>query len=81
VLRRRGSVWGDRYHVRALCTPREVRSALVYVLENFRKHLRGSVGIDPCSSASWFDGFRGRDKAQDAGSNVVGARTWLLRLG
>ena len=26
VLRRRGAVWGDRYHARALATPREVRN-------------------------------------------------------
>jgi putative transposase len=81
ALRRHGSVWGDRYHVRALRTPREVRSALVYVLQNFRKHLRGVVGIDPCSSASWFDGFRGRGRAVQEDSPVVVARSWLLRIG
>jgi len=81
VLRRHGSVWGDRYHVRALRTPREVRNALVYVLQNFRKHLRGVVGIDPCSSARWFDGFRGRDRVEQSPSVVVRARSWLLRLG
>ncbi|HYC21767.1 MAG TPA: hypothetical protein VEI94_03640, partial [Candidatus Bathyarchaeia archaeon] len=78
--RRHGSVWGDRYHVRALRTPREVRNALVYVLQNFRKHLRGVVGIDPCSSAQWFDGFRGRDRVEQSASVLVRARSWLLRL-
>src|SRR6185369_3488108 len=39
VLGRRGRVWGDRYHARALATPREVRNALVYVLANWRKHV------------------------------------------
>ena len=34
VLRRRGRVWIDRFHARALRTPREVRNALVYVLQN-----------------------------------------------
>ncbi len=29
-----GQVWGDRYHSRALKTPREVRNAIVYVLMN-----------------------------------------------
>jgi hypothetical protein len=29
---RRGRVWADRYHARLLRTPREVRNALVYVL-------------------------------------------------
>ncbi|HTS55380.1 MAG TPA: transposase [Burkholderiales bacterium] len=81
ALRRRGAVWGDRYHVRALRTPREVRSALVYVLQNFRKHLRGVVGIDPCSSAPWFDGFRCREKVAQESSAVVVPRSWLLRIG
>src|SRR5262249_35563773 len=36
ALGRRGAVWGDRYHVRALATPRAVRHALVYVLMNFK---------------------------------------------
>jgi putative transposase len=64
ALGRHGSVWGDRYHTRALCSPREVRNAVVYVLMNFRKHLRlapSHPSIDPCSSAPWFDGFRTRD--------------------
>src|SRR5258705_9512681 len=58
ALRRHGRVWGDRYHARLLRTPREVRNALVYVLQNVRKHLRGARGLDPCSSARWFDGWR-----------------------
>ena len=36
-LERRGKVFGDRYHPRSLTTPREVRTALVYVLQNWRK--------------------------------------------
>lgn len=61
-LRRKGKVFADRYHARALKTPREVRFALRYVLLNARKHERGSSRIvdgfvDPCSSAPWFDGF------------------------
>jgi len=34
VLRRHGRVWADRHHTRDLRTPREVRHALVYVLQN-----------------------------------------------
>ena len=58
------SIWiepesvGDRYHVRALETPREVRHALVYVLQNWRKHLTDVRGLDPRSSAAWFTGWR-----------------------
>jgi len=58
VLGRSGSVFGDRYHARALHTPREVRNGLVYVLTNWRKHLPRSTGYDPCSSAWLFDGWK-----------------------
>jgi REP element-mobilizing transposase RayT len=46
LLGRRGPLWADRWHGRALATPREVRNALAYVLCNFRKHAaqRGSRG-------------------------------------
>jgi REP element-mobilizing transposase RayT len=53
VVGRHERVWGDRYHARLLRTPREVRHALVYVLNNARKHLRAVRGFDPCSSAAW----------------------------
>jgi putative transposase len=59
VLGRKGPVWGDRYHARALRTPRETRHAVVYVLMNFKKHRpQDRRPFDPCSSAAWFDGFR-----------------------
>jgi putative transposase len=41
ALGRRGSVWSERYHSRALKTPREVRNGLVYVLMNRHKHSAG----------------------------------------
>jgi len=61
LLLRRGALWADRWHGRALKSPREVRSALVYVLANFRKHSSRAVpsGADPCSSGMWFHGWRG----------------------
>ena len=39
LLGRKGRFWSDRWHGRALHSPREVRHALVYVLANFRKHV------------------------------------------
>ena len=81
ALARHGRVWADRYHSRLLRTPREVRSAFVYVLNNVRKHLRGIRGLDPCSSARWFDGWRGEKPEVDASSPVARARTWLARVG
>lgn len=58
--RGRGRVWRDRYHRRDLTTPRQVRNALVYVLNNARKHrviALDGLFIDPCSSAPWFAGW------------------------
>jgi REP element-mobilizing transposase RayT len=81
VLGRRGRVWGDRYHARMLKTPREVRNALVYVLGNWRKHVPGARGLDPCSSAAWFDGWQGRITRITGAAPVAAARTWLARAG
>ena len=81
VLGRCGRVWDGRYHAHVLRNPREVRNALVYVLQNFRKHLRHSAGLDPRSSAAWFQGWRTIDAAPREGAVVVAARTWLARVG
>ena len=61
-LQRRGKVFADRYHARALKTPRAACLALRYVLLNARKHERGVHAlpfgfVDSFSSAAWFDGF------------------------
>jgi len=82
ALGRRGSVWGDRYHTRALKTPREVRNGLVYVMMNFRKHRPGDRrALDPCSSALWFDGFKSRSLTEREPSPVCQSRTWLGGVG
>ena len=97
LLSRRGPLWNGRWHGRALASPREVRNALVYVLANFRKHARHALrtGIDPFSSAAWFDGWvearassgvpppiaepRGVEPESDP--DAFTARTWLARVG
>ncbi len=82
VLGRRGRVFDDRYHVRPLRTPREVRFALAYVLHNFKKHQRfAATRLDPCSSAAWFDGFRELSPVPLDGAPVHPPHTWLVRLG
>jgi putative transposase len=81
LLGRCGKVWIDRYHARALATPREVRHAIVYVLQNFRKHLRGVRGFDPRSSAAWFTGWRTAIAAPLGRSPIVTAQTWLASVG
>lgn len=96
VAGRRGRVFDDRYHARLLRTPKEVRSALRYVLLNARRHARRvSAGIaraarlDPASSARWFDGWKqkpleDRDRGWKGALGrpaVARARTWLLTVG
>jgi putative transposase len=82
TLGRRGRVWGDRYHARALRAPRAVRHALVYVLMNFKKHRAVGTELDPCSSAPWFAGWRASPEALASGPRPVAlARTWLARVG
>jgi putative transposase len=59
LVSRRGKVWAGRFFSRALTSPRSVRNALAYVLNNFRKHrAAGRAQIDPYSSAPYFSGFR-----------------------
>jgi hypothetical protein len=81
VLHRRGSVWAERFHAHALKTPREVRNALVYVLNNVRKHVPGVRGLDPRSSAGFFSGWRTAVGRMVGRSPVVPPRTWLAAVG
>jgi REP element-mobilizing transposase RayT len=80
-LGRRGRVWAGRYHARILRTPREMRNALVFVLNNWRKHVPGARGLDARSSATWFDGWSDGPGGPPAPSPIAGARTWLARVG
>src|SRR5262249_5731800 len=81
ALNRRGAVWQGRYHTRELSTPRAVRHALVYVLMNIRKHRGGELGLDPCSSAVFFDGWREPVGAASTPAPVARPRTWLATVG
>jgi len=90
---RTGRVLADRYHVRLLPAPKEVRAALRYVPLNARRHagrLRAGIArLDPASSARWFDGWRrkpldDRDRGRETTLErpaVARARTWLLTVG
>jgi len=95
VLFRRGQFWADRWHGRALTGPRQVRNALVYVLQNRLKHCcpkahadaRAAAScwsLDPLSSAQWFHGFATSIPVGFRGIGppcVVPAKTWLLTVG
>ncbi len=87
ILRRRGKVWGDRWHSRELGSPREVRSALVYVFRNLAKHGTRMIGqdiVDVMSSALRFQGWTAPLTFYvDDGLRWPTAppRTWLLESG
>jgi REP element-mobilizing transposase RayT len=96
LVQRRGRMWADRWHGRALATPRSVRNALAYVLNNFRKHNpEARSPFDMLSSAPDFAHFselRGRTPREAyrdrvtrgrrlPASAIVLARSWLLRTG
>jgi putative transposase len=87
LLFRRGRFWADRWHGRELTSPRQVRNALVYVLQNHRKHApaRSSAAeLDALSSAQWFTGFVEKlppDFRAVGPPCLVAPRTWLLRTG
>jgi REP element-mobilizing transposase RayT len=64
LLGRTGTVFGDRYHLHVLATPRQVHHALAYVLGNARRHAHkqgmklAKNFVDPISSSFIFDGWK-----------------------
>jgi len=84
--RARGKVWGDRYHARDLRTPTEVKNALSYVFQNWKKHgalVYGAEAVDMRSSALAFDGWS-RPVATVVDTEPwrpPRTRTWLLGTG
>src|SRR5258707_12844057 len=81
ALGRKGKVVGDRYHVRPLTTPRQMRTSLVYVLLNFRKHLRAPAGIDPRSSGPHFSGWHRALGVTLGPAATVAPRTRMATIG
>jgi putative transposase len=86
---RTGKVFEDRYHVEIVRTPKQCRAALCYVLQNARRHgvrLDSAFhGMDPFSSAWWFDGWTNPRWRDGLGPpelrTVADPQTWLLRVG
>ena len=87
-LSRTGKVMSDRFHARVLTSYLEVRRALLYVLNNARKHAF-KVGVrmpvmwlDPYSSAAWFDRWSVRPVIGDPNDSPVReSKEELLRTG
>jgi REP element-mobilizing transposase RayT len=86
-----GRVFADRYHVEVLSSPAQVRNALAYVMNNWRKHGedRGACyRVDPFSTGIFFRGWKETDIPKvlviPSGADVLPyrePRTWLLAEG
>jgi hypothetical protein len=88
LFERKGMVFSDRYNARSLQSPREVRNALVYVVQNHKKHhleLPLGMAFDPYSSAPylgpWAASTLAWPRPLTGPPPVVEAETWVLRLG
>ncbi len=79
--RRRGTVFTDRYHVEQLRTPRQVRNAMAYVLNN-RRGIFDKLGrsqpdptwVDPFGSGEPVGHVFGRPARRPVPSPVLGSR-------
>ncbi len=91
-LGRRGPVFADRYHARAIAKPTQMRNALQYVLANWLHHRPSHYEImeevDPYSSGADFLGWKElggtRQFVRDDGFDRVPIATpllWLTREG
>ena len=81
AMNRRGRVFADRYHARALTSTLDVWRTIQYVLSNARRHGIAFPGpFDPYSSAQWFTGWRDHAPLSRP-SPVAAPRSWQLRHG
>jgi len=92
VLGRTGKVFAFRYHATAIASPRQMRNALSYVLNNWRRHDEDEsceaahrATLDPYSTAIHFRGWREAERfAAPSGYEPLPSaapETWLLRVG
>ena len=80
VLGRRGRLIEERYHVTRLTTPQQVKNALLYILNNGRKH-RAERGLpceadwlDPCATGVYFEHWR------EQASGIAAWQSWVRQL-
>lgn len=84
---RKGTVFTERYHAVELDSPRKVRNAICYVLNNWRRHGEDQTRapLDAYASGIFFDGWAGRTMfAPPEGYEplpVMYPLTWLLGSG
>ena len=90
---RKGNVFPDRYHLRVIKSPTQLRNTLNYVFGNWRHHgydryFQTGMRFDPYSSANTFGGFKELSPIEqhlfrpDGDVFMVSLpKTWLLREG
>ncbi len=88
---RSGTIWDDRYHSQIIKNLRQLRNTLCYVLQNARHHREQlpawANGIDPYSSAYYFDGWddqtfcQGLSPPDGERPPVAKPHTWFLTVG
>ena len=82
LWQRQGTIFVDRYHDKVITTPRQMRNALLYVLQNAKHHeIDLPDPIDPCTSGVAFDGWASPSIPVRSLRTVVPAQTWLLTTG
>lgn len=92
--RRLGKVFDDRYHSRLITSPTQARNAILYILNNWRRHGHDQGmetmfwDVDYYSSGPRFDGWAELDDSpflyptpDYPRLSVCRPRTWLLRAG
>ena len=91
-LGRRGPVFADRYHAKAIAKPTQMRNAIQYVLTNWLHHRPAHhevmEEVDPYSSGADFLGWKElggtRQFERDGGFErvaIASPRLWLTREG
>jgi len=87
---RRSALFSDRYHPVPLRTPAQVRNAIGYVMNNWRRHgedrfAAPGARLDPYSSAASFAHWNPRPSSETDPERerlpVVLPSTWLLAIG
>jgi REP element-mobilizing transposase RayT len=92
---RRGQVFAKRYCAEYLRSLRQTRNALVYVLQNAKRHALEMLNlgpeclhrgwVDPCSSAAYFDGWKRGCRRwlppPDSEPAVMSPEVWQLKVG
>ena len=88
LLKRKGPTSPERYHRLDLKTPRQVRNALVYVLNNRKHHAARpelEPVLDPCSTAIWFEGWLDKEptegRATERPKSFLLTTLWMTKYG